>query len=139
MKILVATKEMQGVRKNDFAWANEGELLTFASECDGEKVDGRCGCRRAMSGLDTKKATTTMKVVDRPDMTVDKLTDLMAASLVAAGWFTKVDAECRELAAMTAKDVERIARAFPAGVVLERRGDDFVLRQPAKPKRARKH
>ena len=64
MKILVATKEGQGQRKNDFCWAEEGEVVKFPSECDRETVDGRCGCRRSMSGANSLKGTKTMKVVE---------------------------------------------------------------------------
>jgi hypothetical protein len=59
MKVFVSTKDGQGIRNNDFSWTNEGELVKFALECDGEKIDGKCGCRRSMSGFDTHKATTT--------------------------------------------------------------------------------
>ena len=57
MKMLVATKETQGKRRNDFCWATEGELVRFAFQCDGEAVDGRCGCRRSFCGLDSHKAS----------------------------------------------------------------------------------
>ena len=40
MRFLVATKETQGQRKNDFSHAREGELVKFGFECDGEEVDG---------------------------------------------------------------------------------------------------
>ena len=42
-------------------WCEEGELVRFATECDGERVDGRCGCRRSMTGMSTLKATTTVR------------------------------------------------------------------------------
>ena len=57
MKILVGTTETQGRRKNDFCYTKEGEVLCFHLECDGETVDGSCGCKRSMSGVDTNKAT----------------------------------------------------------------------------------
>ena len=73
MKILVATKETQGFRDSDFSWAREGELVRFDSECDRDKnrIDGGCGCRRSMVGLETGRATTTFKVVEM-DITTEK-------------------------------------------------------------------
>ena len=50
MKLLVATTKTQGQRKNDFCWVPEDEIVQFAFVCDGEKIDGSCGCRRSMSG-----------------------------------------------------------------------------------------
>ena len=40
MKILVATKETQGNRKNDFCFCDEEEIVKAGMECDGESVDG---------------------------------------------------------------------------------------------------
>jgi len=62
MKLLVATTQTQGQRQNDFCWATPGEILHFGSECDREGIDGACGCKRSLSGLDSLKATTTMIV-----------------------------------------------------------------------------
>lgn len=56
MKVMVATREGQGFRENDFSWTKENELVGFTSECDGETIDGNCGCRRSMSGFDTHTA-----------------------------------------------------------------------------------
>src|SRR3990172_8245236 len=66
VKVLVATAETQGERSNDFCHTVEGELVTWpALECSGESVDGGCGCRRALCGVGSLKATTTAKVVER--------------------------------------------------------------------------
>jgi len=66
MKLFTATRQTQGQRDNDFCWAEEDELVRFPFECDGERVDGQCGCRRSMAGLLSQKATTTFKVVELP-------------------------------------------------------------------------
>ena len=50
MKVLVATRNTQGQRGNDFCFVPEGEIVAFpAAECTGEKIDGSCGCRRSVN------------------------------------------------------------------------------------------
>jgi hypothetical protein len=120
MNVLVATKETQGARKNDFNWCNEGELVRFAFECDGETVDGHCGCKRSMAGIDSQKATTTMKVVDM-NITRQKLIELIRKSQERAGWGIEV----QEMAEEDVNELTRIANFFKAGDVLERRGNKF--------------
>src|SRR3990167_30247 len=65
MKVLVSTRKTQGFRKNDFCFVPEGELVMpdFAGDICGE-TDGECGCGRALSGVLTRKATTTFVVVE---------------------------------------------------------------------------
>jgi len=122
MKILVATKQTQGQRKNDFSWTDDGEILCFGFECD-HSVDGPCGCRRSLNGLNTRKATTTMMVADLP-LTKEALQALIFKSEAQAGWRpTEVD---------TAKHAEALidlAESFPVGAVLERRGEVFKRRK----------
>lgn len=62
MKVLVATTKRQGMRKNDFCHATEGELVKFSFECDGEKVDGKCGCKRSMGGINSRELPTDKSV-----------------------------------------------------------------------------
>jgi hypothetical protein len=119
MKVLVATKEMQGARSNDFCWAKVGEYVTFPSECSNEEVDGNCGCRRSMSGVSTHKSTTTVKVVNK-HITTTGLAKALAAGLVNAGWYPSHKAALPH-AAERAKELAEIAKAFPVGTVLERR------------------
>jgi hypothetical protein len=128
MKIIVATKETQGKRQNDFSFAEEGELLYFgAIECDGEAIDGRCGCRRSMSGLKTGRATTTFKVVETDEMTIDGLSVKIAGRLKTAGWANSPD-EAMNAAKDDAKGLVEVANHFDAGDILERRGDIFKKR-----------
>lgn len=126
MKVLVATERGQGSRKNDFAHATPGELVTFASECDGEPVDGACGCRRALGGVESHKATTTFTVEERP-ITLKDLTAALDKSLREGGWVDEGedDAWARE----DAREIARIAAAFPVGAVIERRGNNFKTRK----------
>jgi len=122
MKLLVATKEGQGKRANDFSHAGEGEIVRFGMECDGEEVDGGCGCRRSMCGMLSARATTTMKVDDlRID--IEKLTDLMAISLKLGGWDALVGRAREE-----AEELVRLADKFPVGAIIEKRGDQIQTR-----------
>jgi hypothetical protein len=137
MKILAATEETQGKRPNDFCWAEEGEIVTFGSQCPDEAVDGPCGCRRALRGLETRKATTTFRVVERPDLRLADLADLVARSLVAGGWYPDVK-QARTAAVVHANRLAEVALAHEDGAVLERRDDRFLLRaRVTPPRRAR--
>lgn len=126
MKILVATKETQGQRKNDFNWCNEGEAVTFAFECDGEKIDGRCGCRRSMSGTTTLKATTTMKVVES-EMSKDSFKTIICNSLKNGGWLEN-NSEADNLVEDDVNELLRIASEFPVNSIIEKRGNKFQKR-----------
>jgi hypothetical protein len=123
MKVLVSTKETQGTRSNDFCWVPVGEILTLGFECDGESIDGPCGCRRAMVGVLTRKATTTMRVVEMPDMTIGKLFDILAKSDKRAGFNLDPGILINLISQLT----DQIKR-FKNGTILERRGDKFCKR-----------
>jgi len=125
MRVLVATKAGQGKRKTDFCWADEGELVNFGFECDGETVDGSCGCRRSMSGFETFKATTTFKVEDR-NITREDFIRALVQSLKKAGWLTIANNE--KLVRDTVAELLTLAKSFPVGKVLERRGDKIQVR-----------
>ena len=128
MLILVATKETQGQRKNDYSWVEEGELIGFSSECDGEAVDGQCGCRRAMSGLKSLKATTTFKVVDL-DMTTQEVFSQHEDSLKRGGWADHIDrAKLLKMISMDMKELASLACFFGEGAIVEKRGKKFQQR-----------
>jgi hypothetical protein len=128
IKILVATKETQGKRKNDFSWCNEGELVTFAMECDGETIDGSCGCRRAMAGMVTHTATTTFKVIEA-EITKEALLESEMVSIIE-GWG---DSEgIKALARENAKELLSTADLFEVGTILEKRGNRIIARHNGK-------
>lgn len=128
MKILVATKDQQGRRKNDFCHAVEGEIVSFVSECDGEAVDGQCGCRRAMSGLTSHQSTTTFKCVDLP-ITVDELKGKVKDGLGSGGWLEgSTPNEVKEWVADDSQELMRIADSFRIGDIVEKRGDTYRSR-----------
>jgi hypothetical protein len=127
MKVLVSTKEGQGKRKNDFSFVPEGELLTLGLECDGESVDGSCGCRRSLCGVECHKATTTFKVEDRV-LTKEKYINILQKSLSDGGWFKDNPKECRNAAITDAECLLQVANHFSTGIVIERRGERYQWR-----------
>jgi len=52
VRVLVASKETQGQRANDYCCVPHGELVMFGSGCDRDQgdPDGPCGCLRGMIG-----------------------------------------------------------------------------------------
>lgn len=121
MKLLVATKETQGQRKNDFCHVPEGEVVHFGFECDGETVDGGCGCRRSMCGLGCSKATTTMKVEDVENFSEVELLQALADNYIG-NWGMKWE-EASKRAKEDAEELIGLARHFPTGRVVEKRGN----------------
>lgn len=122
MKVLVATKETQGQRNNDFCFADENEVVYFGFVCDKDKddPDGECGCSRSLFGHRSRKATTTFKVVET-SMTQSDLVDVLTRSLERAGY---TDEGVREMATALVE----CANEHPEGTVLERRGDFIQAR-----------
>ena len=118
MNILVSTKEKQGQRKNDFSSSTDGEFVRMTNECDGEAVDGKCGCRRSFAGFVSHKATTTVKVIDSP-LTREEFIEKLTESLVSSGWAKRDDnSEIVE----DAEELLNMAAAFDVGMVVEKRG-----------------
>lgn len=124
MKLLVATKETQGARANDFHGANENEIVVFSFECDGETVDGSCGCRRAMTGVNSSGGTTTFKVVES-DWTSEKLKNVFFQRYKKIGMEIE---EAEEMSEESSLDLIEVANQFSIGQIIERRGYDFQVR-----------
>lgn len=125
MNTLVATQETQGARPNDFCHAEEGELVMFGFECDREKVDGGCGCRRAFSGTKSAKATTTAKVSEM----ADRQDWIDAVVLHLTNCWSMADTEAQSYAAEEVDELARIAARFSVGCVVEKRGNTVRERQ----------
>ena len=132
VKVLISTMETQGQRKNDFSHTLGGELLRFGTECDGERIDGRCGCRRSMTGVESGRATTTMEVVETR-LTVPQIAFMISNSEIRAGLYDKDDLDAIQEsfrdAHKQAKEIVRVAGAFKSGTILEKRGNAFQLRK----------
>ncbi len=121
--IFVATSETQGRRKNDFCFTDADELVRFTSECDGESIDGRCGCRRSLVGMNSLKATTTFRVVQVP-IDEDNLVARLQNYYAKSGFVDLPESEIR----IEAQELIRLASAFVPGTILEKRGDQVVAR-----------
>ncbi len=125
MKVLVATKQKQGIRKNDFSHTNEDELVKFGFECDGESVDGECGCKRSFCGFETSKATTTAKIVNK-NITKDDYIKLLKKALNKEGWLQGMtEAEVQDIA----EELLSIADKFNLNDIIEKRGNKIQVRK----------
>ena len=131
MKILVATNEGQGQRKNDFCFANQHEPVGFPSECDNQRVDGRCGCRRSMAGMITLKSTTTMTVIEDPNVTPESLKESLRTMMITGEWDKHLSpADLQAIIDEDAGILINLANTFEVGAIVERRGDQFQTRIP---------
>lgn len=133
MKIFVSTRDGQGVRESDFCSAEEGEILTFAVECDRdeEDPDGNCGCRRSLMGLESGGTTTTFAVAEL-QMSVAQYQEKVVEYFVGKGWFDQTDANAVEIFRNDAKAMLEEAACFSVGVVLEKRGNTIQVRRPTR-------
>jgi hypothetical protein len=130
MKVLVATTATQGTRPSDGCAAADGELVRPPTvEHPGEPVDDHtCGCRRQLVGLDSGQPTTTVQVVQRPDLTPDQLRKAVLASLDRAGAARPGECDSETWAAAVADELLEWAAPFQVGTVLERRGPTLRAR-----------
>jgi len=121
MKVLLATKDGQGGRENDFCFCEEGELVSFPlMECANESLDGHCGCRRSLAGLTSGKGTTTFKVVEL-DIELQQYVWEMAESIKRAHHMM---IEPNPIAVLSpALEMLRAANRFETGTILERRSE----------------
>lgn len=127
MLVFEATDQLQGQRPTDYhhAWTGELVYLTF-QECKSPT----CGCTRSFAGLDSHRATTTARVVERPDLTIETLSQLLATSLHDGGWLDSADPGA-ELVSWLATEIVELANRYGwggPGAVIERERDDVAHR-----------
>lgn len=124
MKVLVATARSQGARGNDYHHAVEGELVRIDPPCrkDRDDADGRCGCGRGFSGMNSQQATTTARVAEVP-LTSAEYAEALRSSLEQAGYDS---CSCRSQDEAGA--LVELAAGWPVGTVVERRLDRFARR-----------
>lgn len=84
MRVFVATQEGQG-EPGDYCWTVDGELVRLY-DCP----DEQCRCS-AFSGLESHRAVTTAKVVERHDLDETSLYALLRQDLVNQGFGSVVD------------------------------------------------
>ncbi len=122
MNVIVATKKTQSARPNDFSFAEPNELVRFGSECDGETVDGSCGCKRSLVGVSSGKGTTTFKVA-QAKITLEEFKRILRESFKRLGWQVnekEIESEATILL--------QIAASFEVGDILERRAEGIMKR-----------
>lgn len=136
MKYLVTTKETQGQRKNDFCFVEEGEVVLIpVDRCDKDRgnPDGPCGCWRSWVGVTSRKGTTTAKVVDDPEMTEERMLNILVDYLTA--YFSYLPAPMEVIPKETEVYYEQIQwmldiiKDTPEGTVVELRGDYIYARR----------
>ena len=131
MKLRTATPERQGERPGDFCHAIEGELVVLGLVCATDQNDplGGCGCGRAFSGLQSRRATTTALVRDL-DLSRDDLEFAIAAWLAGDGITARTigDLEYAELFVDTVDELIRFGAVWPEGTVVRRTLDGVTIR-----------
>jgi len=139
MRVLLATADTQGDRDTDFHWTVDGELLCFGigelpddpiHVCKHDQIDGACGCKRSMVGMESRNATTTILVADR-QITEDAFRWSLAQSLINSKlrrYFLSHGAFDRHVETHAAA-LQGVANQWEPGTILERRGDRFLPRR----------
>ena len=114
MKVLVATKQTQGMRQWDMSYTVDGELVMNPPvSCDCPD----CPCDREMIGLGSRSGTTTFTVSDVPGLDVDTYQGLLRRELVTCGWVEVEPPD--EWMARFADEHLAAAALFEVGEVLE--------------------
>lgn len=125
MLVIEATSALQGARPTDYHFTIDGELAYMQGiECS--RPD--CGCDRGWAGLVSHSATTTVQVVDRPDLSVEGLASEFAVSLFEGGWIGAPDPANHIVAAFVGEMIE-CANHFGEGAVLEHEGGEIRTRR----------
>ena len=122
MKVLVATRGNQRTRADDYCFTVEGELVYIQGfDCS----NPRCGCDRGFAGMASHRATTTAKVVDRPDLTEADLRAALVDSLDAGGWLAAMDAAgiVEEAVGELLELLRRVTSSAAVGSLVRRTGD----------------
>lgn len=126
MKVLVATRETQGERDDDFYFTVDGELVTpvVIACAHGDE----CSCRRGFPGLASGRATTTARVAELPEFTLVQLWQALSDSLERQGWlrlFPDPD-ERDEFVAQHVRTIRLVCDTLPEGSVV-RRQDECIM------------
>lgn len=85
-----------------------------------------------MAGLASHRATTTVEVADRAELSPRTYFRLISDSLRDQGYITeelKEDPDVIEWLRCMTDELMLVAHAFPVGTVLERRGDVISVRR----------
>lgn len=138
VKVLVATKERQGERHDDYSWAVEGELVYVPTDsCDSAARDSpECGCSLGFAGMGSGQATTTALVVERLDLGLPDLSTALSDSLERQGLLSgRWTDEDEEVFRRLFQRLLVSASHFPVGSILERDGHILHRRAQTEPLR----
>jgi hypothetical protein len=124
MKLLVATKQGQGQRKNDFFFCNDGEMVFFGSECSSGSTDDNCGCHRSMCGAESAKATTTMMVAERPAVEY-----LLAVKTHFEKKWGLIPSSAEMMAESNLIHITKAVDSYPLRTIMERRENGLCPRE----------
>ena len=117
-QLFISTHHGLGTRTNDFCWTIPGEVVIVPLiECDLERVDDRCGCRRSFTGIDTGRGTTTFEVVNAVTG-AEKLAARLFVNLFTKGWPVTM-----EQMQGFAEEYLDFVQQFDVGRIYERRGN----------------
>jgi hypothetical protein len=121
MKVLVATCLGQG-KAHDVFTAREGEIVFFPP------TDQLCHWHlRVLQGVASGGETTTVMVVERPDLDWPEYRELVAGGLTKAKWKIDLDRGDYSISELVEEMLD-IADEFDRGTILERVGGDFRVR-----------
>lgn len=110
MKIFVATKKGQKKSKGDFCWCREGEPV----------VGYEIRYADSWVGVESLKATTTIRVAEVPEMTPEALSEAVKASIIKGGWAPAHSKRgLQALSTRQANENIRMAKRFKVGTILE--------------------
>ena len=124
INVIVSTTETQGQRQNDFCFVPEEEPVAFGIVCDSDvdDPDGSCGCSRSLMGFDSKKSSTTFKVVAK------EMTKRQYIKMYVDAW-RKTGFPVTRATRLDADIMYNAAWRFPVGAVLEYRAGIFSARR----------
>ena len=133
MKIVVATKQTQGKRDNDFSFVREGEIVYPSWTCTSGSADDHCGCRRCLTGVKHGKGTTTVKVVESPLSRAQyEHAIMLGIKGISQGHKTPPEESMLADAMAIVDEFTRAVARRKVGDVLEYRDGKFGLREPAR-------
>jgi hypothetical protein len=135
MRALVATQATQGRRITDYCLASDHELLTYGPMCS-PQGQSPWKSQLILVGLQSGLPTTTMQVAE-VDLTPPQYIDAIYSYIQRTKWMMSdrprviglVPAQI--LAVEIATELLHVAKSYPTGTVLERRGPHYRPREEA--------
>ncbi len=130
MRVLVATHDTNGQVPGHYDFCIEGELVYVQDPCDRDlrDPDGGCGCSRGFAGMNSHRACTTAKVVER-DLNEADVREALRSSLAAGGWLDPdfcTPEEAMVVVGEMVREVRSVAERLPEGSIVRRRLDLFT-------------